>query len=71
MLERVTAFGAARFDQDYGEMKRLKIAFSERGGHKYSQTRVYHAYLTFRREAELECDEDESQWQERLRKVGR
>lgn len=45
LLERVTAFCAARTDADYGERRRIKIEFSERGGHRYSQTSAYHYYL--------------------------
>jgi len=45
LLERVTAFCAARTMHDYGERKLIKIEFSERGGHRYSQTSAYHQYL--------------------------
>lgn len=45
LLERVTAFCAACTGADYGEQKTIKIEFSERGGHHYSQTAAYHYYL--------------------------
>jgi hypothetical protein len=45
LLERVTAFCAARTMSDYGERKPIKIEFSERGGHRYSQTAAYQYYL--------------------------
>lgn len=45
LLERVTAFCEARTQSDYGERKLIKIEFSERGGHRYSQTAAYQYYL--------------------------
>ncbi len=45
LLERVTAFCDARTIHDYGERRKVKIEFSERGGHRYSQTGAYHYYL--------------------------
>ena len=45
LLERVTAFCDARTLHDYGVRKPVKIEFSERGGHRYSQTSAYHYYL--------------------------
>lgn len=45
LLERVTAFCDARTLSDYGERRKVKIEFSERGGHRYSQTSAYHYYL--------------------------
>ena len=45
LLERVTAFCAARTLEDYGERRIIKVEFSERGGHRYSQTAAYHYYL--------------------------
>jgi hypothetical protein len=45
LLERVTTFCAEHSRKNYGELKRLKIEFSRRGGHRYSQTRAYHYYL--------------------------
>lgn len=45
LLERITAFCSARTMQDYGERRPVKIEFSERGGHRYSQTAAYHYYL--------------------------
>ena len=45
LLERITAFCAARTLQDHGLRAKVKIEFSERGGHQYSQTMAYHYYL--------------------------
>lgn len=45
LLERVTAFCEARSALDYGERRLVKIEFSERGGHRYSQTAAYQWYL--------------------------
>lgn len=45
LLERVTAFCEARTQSDYGERRPIKIEFSERGGHRYSQTSAYQYYL--------------------------
>lgn len=45
LLERVTGFCAARTMADYGERKLVKVEFSERGGHRYSQTAAYQWYL--------------------------
>jgi hypothetical protein len=45
LLERVTAFCAARTMKDHGEIKPIKIEFSERGGIRYSQTAAYQYYL--------------------------
>lgn len=45
LMERVTAFCEARTEQDHGERKLVKVEFSERGGHRYSQTAAYHYYL--------------------------
>lgn len=50
LLERVTQFCARRTKQDYGEDKLIKIEFSRRGGHRYSQTKAYHSYLGFQQE---------------------
>ena len=50
LLERVTAFCNDRTERDYGERKLIKIEFSRRGGHHYSQTRAYHYYLSFQQE---------------------
>lgn len=50
LLERVTAFCDDRTEHDYGERRRIKIEFSRRGGHRYSQTRAYHYYLGFQQE---------------------
>lgn len=45
LLERVTQFCEARTMQDYGKRKLIKVEFSERGGHRYSQTAAYSYYL--------------------------
>jgi hypothetical protein len=45
LLERVTAFCAEHSQREHGELKRIKIEFSRRGGHRYSQTKAYHYYL--------------------------
>jgi Protein of unknown function (DUF3800) len=45
LLERVTAFCAERTVADHGKVMPIKIEFSERGGHRYSQTNAYHYYL--------------------------
>lgn len=45
LLERVTAFCDARTLHDFGARRKIKVEFSERGGHRYSQTNAYHYYL--------------------------
>lgn len=45
LLERVTAFCAARTIRDHCKMRPIKIEFSERGGIRYSQTAAYQYYL--------------------------
>ncbi len=45
LLERVTAYCTGRTIHDYGECKPIKVEFSERGGHRYSQTAAYQYYL--------------------------
>lgn len=45
LLERVTAFCEARTFSDHGRRLPIKIEFSERGGHRYSQTAAYQYYL--------------------------
>ena len=50
LLERVTAFCAARTMGDYGEKRLVKVEFSEKGGHRYSQTSAYHYYLAQQQE---------------------
>lgn len=50
LLERVTAFCEARTLEDCGERKLIKIEFSERGGHRYSQTNAYQYYLRFQQQ---------------------
>jgi hypothetical protein len=52
LLERVTAFCDHRTMHDYGERKLIKIEFSRRGGHHYSQTRAYHYYLSLQQEGD-------------------
>lgn len=52
LLERVTAFCEHRTTQDYGQRELIKIEFSKRGGHHYSQTRAYHYYLGFQQEGD-------------------
>ncbi len=52
LLERVTAFCKQRTMADFGEMKKIKIEFSRRGGHRYSQTKAYHYYLGFQQEGD-------------------
>jgi len=51
LLERVSAFCASRSERDYGELQPIKIEFSERGGHRYSQTGAYHYYLRHQQQA--------------------
>ena len=50
LLERVTAFCDNRALEDYGKREMIKIEFSRRGGHHYSQTRAYHYYLRFQQQ---------------------
>ncbi len=50
LLERVTAFCGARTIEDYGTRKMVKVEFSERGGHRYSQTNAYQYYLKFQQQ---------------------
>lgn len=50
LIERVTAFCDRRTMHDHGERKKIKLEFSRRGGHRYSQTRTYHWYLDFQRQ---------------------
>lgn len=46
LLERVTAFCEARSHIDFGGQPcKVKVEFSRRGGHRYSQTRAYTTYL--------------------------
>ncbi|MET0241408.1 MAG: DUF3800 domain-containing protein [Sphingobium sp.] len=51
LLERVTHFCADRTMHDHGRMLPIKIEFSRRGGHRYSQTRAYSLYLDHQRKA--------------------
>jgi hypothetical protein len=50
-MERVTEFCASRTIKDYGQKLPIKIEFSRRGGHRYSQTRAYSLYLDHQRKA--------------------
>lgn len=50
LMERVTAFCAERSHRDYGEQKLIKVEFARCGGHRYSQTKAYHSYLSFQQE---------------------
>lgn len=52
LLERVTAFCEDRTVLDHGKRAMIKIEFSRRGGHHYSQTRAYHYYLGFQQEGD-------------------
>jgi hypothetical protein len=52
LLERVTAFCDERTLRDFGERRPIKIEFSRCGGHRYSQTKAYHAYLSFQQEGD-------------------
>jgi hypothetical protein len=51
LLERVTEFCALRTIADHGQKLPIKIEFSRRGGHRYSQTRAYSLYLDHQRKA--------------------
>ncbi|PWR24498.1 DUF3800 domain-containing protein [Zavarzinia aquatilis] len=51
LLERVTEFCALRTIADHGRKLPIKIEFSRRGGHRYSQTRAYSLYLDHQRKA--------------------
>lgn len=51
LLERVTQFCASRTITDHGKKLPIKIEFSRRGGHRYSQTRAYSLYLDHQRKA--------------------
>ena len=52
LLERVTAFCAARTELDYGNKRPIKVEFSRCGGHRYSQTKAYHYYLSLQQEGD-------------------
>lgn len=45
LLERVTRFCRLRSQTDYGEVRKVSLEFSHRGGHSYGQTAAYLAYL--------------------------
>jgi hypothetical protein len=52
MLERVTGFCDDRRAKDYdGDNSKIKIEFSRRGGHRYSQTNAYTLYLRHQEKA--------------------
>lgn len=51
LMERVTAFCGERSHRDYGEKRKIKLEFSRRGGHRYSQTRAYSLYLRHQQQA--------------------
>jgi hypothetical protein len=52
LLERVTAFCETRRKQDFGvSPTKIKIEFSRRGGHRYSQTNAYTLYLRHQEQA--------------------
>ncbi len=52
LIERITAFCDRRTMHDHGERKKVKLEFSRRGGHRYSQTRAYQWYLDFQNQAQ-------------------
>ncbi len=45
LLERMTHFVAAHSRAKYGEVKRLKVEYSERGGLRYAQMRAYYEWI--------------------------
>ena len=45
LLERVTIYCDARMSRHHTERKKIKVEFSQRGGHGYGQTPAYHRYL--------------------------
>src|SRR3546814_10653122 len=51
LLERITEFCASRTMADHGQILPIKIEFSRRGGHRYSQTRATSPYLDHPRKA--------------------
>lgn len=51
LLERITEFCASRTMTDHGRKLPIKIEFSRRGDHRYSQTRAYSLYLDHQRKA--------------------
>ncbi len=53
LLERVTGFCELRRSVDYdGQPCKIKIEFSRRGGHRYSQTNAYTLYLRHQEQAQ-------------------
>jgi len=48
LLERMTYWVRARSLKDYGETKRLKLVFSERGGLSYTQLNAYYQWLSYK-----------------------
>ncbi len=49
---RVTAFCAERAMAEFGELRKVKIEFSKRGGLHYSQTIAYHEYLRIQQQGD-------------------
>jgi len=45
LLERVTHWVEKRSRKDYGEVRKVKLVFSERGGLKYDQLNAYYQWL--------------------------
>lgn len=52
LMERVTVFCAEHSMKEHGELRRIKIEFSRRGGHRYSQTKAYHTYLSMQQQVD-------------------
>lgn len=52
LLERVTYFAKQRSLSKFGEPRKLKIMFSERGGMSYPQLNAYYTWLKFRSDAD-------------------
>lgn len=52
LLERMTAYCDGRSAKDFdGQKCKMKIEFSRRGGHRYSQTKAYSRYLRHQEQA--------------------
>lgn len=45
LIERVTHYVEGHSIKNYGEPKKIKFVFSQRGGHSYNQTESYHSLL--------------------------
>ena len=52
LLERVTYFAKQRGIQQFGEPRKLKVVFSERGGMSYAQLNAYYSWLEMRSAAD-------------------